>query len=206
MKLEKLTDEELLPYLKENKPTVEKAFRILYLRYHIRIFEFFFSKLKNRADADDKHQDTFEKFFSTIQSGTIIENVERYIFTIAKNLYLNHEMSKYFIKTHNNDSIQKKTRRFISIDEMTDIENLFYHNDVDKYENNELIHLIKWAISQLELKYSEPYIDRKFDELTIREIAKRYNLSYDGAKKRIDRAALKIKEILKEHIYEISKS
>jgi RNA polymerase sigma factor (sigma-70 family) len=205
MKLDKLTDEELLPYLRDDTSSAEKAFRILYFRYHIRIYEYFYSKLKNRTDADDKHQDTFEKFYKSVKSGVMIENVAKYIFTIAKNLYINHETSK-FLGVNKSLNYTSKTRKLVSIEEMTDIENQFYHNDLDYYENIELLNLIKWAVAQLEEKYRDPFSDRKIDELSINEIAKRYNLSYEGAKKRIDRATQKIKDILKDHINEISNS
>ena len=103
------------------------------------------------------------------------------------------------------DDVDKKIC-FISLDEIENIESILNDKYEISFETKELIELIKWAIDQLDEKYKEPFIDRKELDMSIKQIAEKYKLSYEGAKKRVDRASGKIKDILGNYIRDIENS
>ncbi len=200
----KLCDEELIQLFIKEKKIAEEAFNVFYRRYHIRVYSFFLRKLHNKTEAEDKHQETFEKFYKSVVSGQEIQNVESYIFTIAKNICINHEVSKYFCRKKECDNFTTGLKKEISIEEVCCLEDILIENIAHKMEVKELLDLIKMAIDKLEDKYKDPFIDSKMMEISIQGIAEKYNLSYDGAKKRVDRAMIKIKELLKPYIDDLS--
>ncbi len=198
-------NEELVRLFRKEKSVAEEAFNVFYRRFHIRIFAFFVRRLHNRSEAEDKHQETFEKFFKSAVQGLEIKNAESYIFKIAKNICINHELSKYFRLKDPSDKIISTIKKQISIEEICGVEEMLIETGVQSMEVKDLINIIKLAIEKLEDKYKEPFVDRKLMEMSIMSIAEKYDLSYDGAKKRVDRAMMKIKDILKPYIDEVKK-
>jgi RNA polymerase sigma-70 factor (ECF subfamily) len=201
----KYSDEELTGFFSAEGPENEQVFNVLYHRYHIRVFSYFLKKLKDKSEAEDKHQETFEKFYKSILDGKKVKCVKAFLFTIARNICINYEVSKYYQskKEYNKISL---AREHISLEDSEGLECLIADDCVDSMETTELLNLIKMAIDRLESKYKEPFLDRQHLEMPIREIAEKYNLTYDGAKKRVERAMLKIKDILKPYIYDIEKN
>ena len=198
-----LEDQELIPFLRRTDSAAEQAFNVLYHRYHIRIFNYFLGKAKNSNDADDRHQETFEKFLTSVRDGKEINNVCGFIFTIAKNTWINFELNKYVGKKKVDGQYTQGTRKAISFEEMFGADELFGTDEGLSIERNELLELIDGALRQMDEKYSGPFIDRKKNNLPVSEIAEKYNLTYDGAKKRVERATKQIKKILQPYINDL---
>lgn len=199
-----LEDHELIPYLRRTDSAAEQAFNVLYHRYHIRVYNYFLGKAKNPNDADDRHQETFEKFLTSVRDGKKITNVCGFIFTIAKNNWINFELNKYVGKKKINGQYTQGIRKSISFEEMFGAEELFGSDEGLAIERNELLELIDSALSQMDEKYSGPFIDRKKNNLPVSEIAEKYNITYDGAKKRVERATKQLKKILEPYIDDLN--
>lgn len=192
-----LNDTELIKLLGEKHKKAEAAFNVFYHRYNVMILSYFLDQVKNKQEAEDLHQQVFEKFIAKVRTGFIPENAKAYLFKTARNVLINSEIKK----TYRNAENRIPRKEFI--EEIENLDAVSLENFDKDIENQELIELIRWALELLDKKYSEPLSDRFFYDYSVADIAEKYNLSYDGAKKRIARAKEKIKFILKPIIDEI---
>ena len=61
------------------------------------------------------------------------------------------------------------------------------------------------ALDLLDEKYKEAFVLKKFNGMSIKEVAKVCNISEEGAKSRISRARLKIMDILEPYLKDLCK-
>jgi RNA polymerase sigma-70 factor (ECF subfamily) len=197
-KYTEMSDSRLSALFAESSGKSEKAFRVFYRRHHIVIFSFFLESTNMRADAEDMHQITFERYLMKVRSGVIPDNPRAYLFKIAKNVLVNFELSKYYGKD------EQKTAKYEFYDSIEEIENQISHDMNVELEAKELTDLIKQAVSNIDKIYAEPFVDRFFYNQSVKEVAEKYELSYDGAKKRIARAKSQVQFLLKPYIDDIN--
>lgn len=67
----------------------------LYNKHFRNIYRFFYIKLQSKETAEDLTSDTFMKFLSIIKERDDIYDPERYLFGIAKLLFIDHLRKKY---------------------------------------------------------------------------------------------------------------
>lgn len=183
--IEKYDDIKLFEMLSLGGTESEKAFMELYRRYSGRIFAYCRRFLGNREDALDIFQDTFIRFFESAKQERTMTNVPAFLLRIARNLCLN---------------FKRQSKKMATIEDYMQYET--YENNSSK---DELMELIKIALSELPDDYREAFILREYEGMTYNEISEFLGISLPLVKIRIFRAKQKIREILAPYISELSK-
>jgi len=165
------------------KPESEAAFSELYARFSQRIYAYCLRILGNTEDAMDVFQDTFLSFYKSGTTQKKMENVAAFLFTIARNLCINHKRDK------------KST---------SNIDDFEFFNSEKKYENEELLQLISTALEFLDFEYREAFVLRLYHGLSYKEIADVQNETIAAVRNRVWRAKEKIKNILTPYLEDLS--
>lgn len=181
--LRDLSDKELYDMLAEEPSISEKAFSVLYDRYSARVWAYCLRFLGDKDEAKDIYQDTFMQFYRTAGMGKVMTNVPAFLLRIARNKCLNH-------KAKEKNMVEYSETEHFSIDTGSD--------------KQELLDLIKKAIKKLPEDYREAFILREYKCCSYQEIADLTDASLSTVKIRIFRAKQKIRELLAEHINEMS--
>lgn len=179
----KYSDLELAFVMSEKGKNSDSAFMEFYKRYATGLNAYCAKILNDRVIADDVFQDTFIKFYETVNPKQY-SNVSGYLIKIARNLCLNH-----------------KRNRKNKVD-ITEMEFLSY--DLQNYENVQLVEFVNTAVDLLDEEYKEALVLREYNGLEYDEIAKIMNISEINAKTRVCRAKKKVKDLLKPYLKEIN--
>lgn len=184
--LEKLEDEELFSKLSsENRSESENAFLELYNRYANRVFSYCSRILDNKEDARDVFQETFVKFYESAKSERIMTNVPGFLLRIARNLCFNLKRTR-----HHNITIE---------------DYMHYQEYSNNHERDELMGLIKVALTGLPDELRETFVLREYEGMSYSEISDFLGISLALVKIRIYRAKQKIREFLAPYITELTK-
>ena len=156
---------------------IEKIYQI----YFDDIYRFMLSIAKNRYIAEDITSETFLKVINNPDKFEDISNLKAYLFTIAKNTYINYyKRNKIYIST---DDLEK----FESASESFEQELLYTEKQV--------------VLKKLIEKLGEPYrsiVKLRLEELSFKDIAKIYNKSQNRACVSYYRAKEKLKIMMEE--------
>jgi RNA polymerase sigma-70 factor (ECF subfamily) len=183
--LEKYSDNELFKLLSNGDKESEFAFLEIYRRYSGRIYAYCRRFLGDREDAMDVFQDTFVKFYQSAKETREMTNLPGFLLRIAKNLCLN---------------VLRQRKQPVELEDYMN-----YINTEKSNEENELLNLIKIALSQLPDEYREIFVLREYQGMSYNEIAEHLNISLPLVKVRLFRAKEKLREILAPYISELSK-
>jgi RNA polymerase sigma-70 factor (ECF subfamily) len=181
-KLKSYSDAELTAMLPGEKSKSEAAFTELYNRYSSMVHAYCFRVLNDNDQAEDVFQDTFIKFYQTLQQSPNSTNIPGFLITIARNQCLN---------------IKRDKRSTVSLDDLE-----IFDEKRLSFESEELLNLITTALELLDFEYKEAFVMREYDGLSYNEIAEISGLTVTNAKSRVFRAKQKIKEILAPYIKE----
>lgn len=162
----------------------ENAFKELYDRYSGRVHAYCLKVVGDEDQADDIFQDTFIKFFQSIDSNKN-QNPIGFLITIARNLCLNYKRDK---------------KNTVQIDKF---EYMAY--DTQNYEDKELLDLISRSLDLLDEDQREAFVLREYTGLKYDEIAAIMDLTPINARSKVFRAKQNIKKILKPYLNDISK-
>lgn len=139
---------------------------------------FIFSKTKNAADTDDILQEVFIKIIRNIEKVNQAKNLQHYLYGIVRNT-----INDYFRK-------KKREQEEIKIEEKTiEEENQPLNTAIAEC-------CIKPFINKLPVKYRDALLITEFQDVSQKELAERLNISYSGAKSRVQRGKEKLKELL----------
>jgi RNA polymerase sigma-70 factor, ECF subfamily len=141
--------------------------------------DFIKRRVKNDEDAEDILQTVFYKIHNSISNLNETEKIHAWIYSITKNAIAD------FYRAQKNESY---------ITELQD-------DIIDKVQeevtaNYEIAQCLKTMIQCLPEKYKQAIILTEFQNLTQKELGKRLGLSVSGAKSRVQRARIKLKEML----------
>lgn len=181
---EKYEDAELFDLISNQDKQAEAAFGELYDRYSSRVFAYCRRFLGNKEEAQDVFQETFVRLYQSAQKDRNMTNVPAFILTIARNLCVN---------------AKKREKHDLSFEEF------MVAKESSKYEDDELLNLIKMAIDVLPEDYKEIFILREYDGLSYADIAEVTGTSLNNVKVRIYRAKQKVREILAPYLADLSK-
>lgn len=134
--------------------------------------------IKNNQDADDILQNVFYKIHNNIGSLKDTEKLNSWVYAIARNAITD------FYREHKYDALLTELP-----DDLTD-----YQTETNA--NEEIAECLKTMIQYLPEKYKSAIILTEFQNLTQKELSERMGLSLSGAKSRVQRARLKLKEML----------
>ena len=174
------SNEELYNKAKGNPKS--KAFELLYDRMSDKIYRYCLKVLQDEEKAKDVFQETFMKFFKSINKSKNMVNVEAFIFKIARNNCLTIKNSKY------NNTVK--------------FEDNYLKFDQKNYADKELLELTKSAVDSLKLEFREPLVLKEYNDLTYEQIAEILSITTGMVKIRIYRAKQKVKKILEPYINE----
>jgi RNA polymerase sigma-70 factor (ECF subfamily) len=151
---------------------MQKRLELIWKEFHKELDGFIFSHIKDREITNDLLQDIFVKIQNNINTLKEESKLSSWIYQIARNA-----INDYF----------RKLKPQIEISDYEDFEEQEFSN------NHELEKCLKPFINQLDDKYKEAIILTEFNGLTQKQLAEKLNISYSGAKSRVQRA----KECLK---------
>ncbi len=185
MNLEKYTDKELADYLR-NGNCKDDVFREIYRRYSPMIAAYCRCLIYRRDVAEDIFQETFIKFYQSIDKNFEFANIPGFLTTIAKNLSFNYQRLK---------------KNTVEIEENT------ISQDVNlQYDNKELLELIITSLDLIDDDYREIFILREFDGMNYSDISEKLDISVGNAKVRFLRAKQKIISVLSPYLKDLSKN
>ena len=134
--------------------------------------------IHNNQDADDILQNVFYKIQTNIGSLKDTEKLHSWVYAIAKNAIMD------FYRAHKYDEL---------LDELP--ENLAdYQEEINA--NEEIAECLKAMIQYLPEKYKSAIILTEFQNLTQKELSVKMGMSVSGAKSRVQRARVMLKEML----------
>jgi RNA polymerase sigma-70 factor (ECF subfamily) len=158
-----------------------EAFRTeeIWEQFHEPLQWFVKRKIKNDMDVDDTVQNIFCAIHLNIQHLRAKEKMRSFIFAIAKNAVADYYRNK-----------KKEEVLTEWMDGITE------DNAEELNENHEIAECLKLMVNFLPDKYKEAILLTEFEDLTQKELAGRLGLSISGAKSRVQRARIKLKEML----------
>lgn len=180
----KYSDIELVELLRSSKTKSERAFTVLYERYAAHVRAYCKNMIKNADAAEDIFQETFIRFYKSLNTDFKVINVPAYLIKIARNLALNYFRDK---------------KQMLQVEEVHSI----FDSD-NNYEQKELLEIVMKALDLLDFKYKEAFVLRKIDGFSLQEIADALEISVEGAKTRVNRARIKLMEILQPYLKDLS--
>lgn len=136
-------------------------------------------RVKNDQDVDDILQNVFYKIHNNISSLREAERIQAWVYRIARNAITD------FYRT------QKTDEDVIELSE-----DIINETEDELTANDEIAQCLKVMINYLPEKYKQAIVLTEFQNLTQKELGERMGLSLSGAKSRVQRARLKLKEML----------
>ena len=160
-----------------NKVCNQKVFENLFNRYAKDLRRFLFFKTRDMDLAEDILQDSFVKLWDNCDKVSY-EKTKSFLFTVAKNMFLNHVKHKKVVNEHQNRSLKPS------------------NNETPEYLLIEKEFLIKIedAISSLPEKQKEVFLLSRMEKKKYKEIAEILGVSVKAVEKRMHLALIKMKE------------
>ncbi|MFN0215292.1 MAG: sigma-70 family RNA polymerase sigma factor [Saprospiraceae bacterium] len=140
---------------------------------------FIIRKIKNTHDAEDILQDTFLKIMKNPEKISQAENMRHYLFGIVRN-----GINDYFRKIKT-----KKNEPHWDIATLSSEDTLLLNSTIAE-------NCVHPFIRQLPEKYQEALLIAEFEDVSQKELAQRLNITYSGAKSRVQRGREKLKDLL----------
>jgi RNA polymerase sigma-70 factor (ECF subfamily) len=164
------TDQELLEGIRRSS---EADFNLLYDRYFQRVFGFVYSRVRNRADAEEVVQETFTAVFCSIDAYRGQSSLLSWIYGIAKNT-LNNHVRRARAQEQRVERAEHELRRSAwSLDACTPEERLGLTRCTEAI-NERLSSVADWQ--------SQVFVMRHLENLPIGEIARRTSRSNDAVR------------------------
>ena len=169
--MKQLSDEELMHTVSEGNLD---AMTYIFDRYHIRLYNFYYQKIKDVAISEDLTQNVFLKVIKykhSYKGGKFVS----WIFKIARNLFYDHYQE------------QKKTQSFEDIDDVT---GELDEETIEKGE--EVSHLMK-VLNNLNDKDKELIVMNRIDGIKYEQIAEIVGSNTVAVKTKIHRIIKKLR-------------
>ncbi len=184
--MEQLTDKTLLLKLRAGNHV---AFRCLFQTYYQRLF-LFARKFVEEDVAKDVVQDCFLELWKKRKNTEISNSFSAWIFTVVKNRCYKHlkEESKKS-ESQNNYRLKLKEEEL----------NFFIHSEKSILEF-EVKERIQNVVEQLPPKCSQVFKDSRFNGLSNKDIAEKYDISLKAVEKHISKALKLFREEFKDLI------
>jgi RNA polymerase sigma-70 factor (ECF subfamily) len=183
-----MQDDNALFLLVQERNDVE-AFKVLYRRYHKRIFAYCLQFVKDEEGARDAFQNTFAAVYEQ-RSQFVPGEFSKWLFTIAKRqsmkLYTQMKADR-LPEDHDDASLE----RIIDEDDRTDADTA-------------LTQMLNTAIRTLSPEFQDVLRLRYYEDLAYEDIAVRLGISLSLAKVRVNRAKAQLQQALHLHPDDLS--
>ncbi|MHB8076772.1 RNA polymerase sigma factor SigZ [Desulfosporosinus fructosivorans] len=136
-------------------------------------------RVKNDQDVDDILQNVFYKIHYSISTLKEADKIHAWVYRITR-----HELADFYRARKSESDITEFPEDIIS------------DSDDKLTANDEIAQCLIPMISLLPEKYKQAILLTEFQNLTQKELSARMGLSVSGAKSRVQRARLKLKEML----------
>jgi len=146
--------------------------------FHKELKTFILNKTGNSADTDDILQEVFVKIIRNIDKVNQSENLRQYLYGIVRNTLNDHFKNQ---KTYCND---------------TEIKEQFSETEINSLNETIAECCIKPFINKLPDNYKQALLMTEFQSISQKELAGKLNISYSGAKSRVQRGKEKLKELI----------
>ncbi|MBC6109870.1 RNA polymerase sigma factor SigZ [Pedobacter fastidiosus] len=146
--------------------------------FHQELKAFIFNKTRNTVDTDDILQDVFIKIMLNIDRISKAENLRHYLYGIVKNA-----IADYF-----------RSRK--QVIDNPEIEEGFTEEDTQTLNETIANCCIKPFINKLPDNYRDALLITEFQNISQKELASKLNISYSGAKSRVQRGKEKLKALI----------
>ena len=151
----------------------------IWSEFSIPLKSFIKKRVKNDQDVDDILQNVFFKIHHSISNLKEADKIHAWVYSITR-----HELADFYRARKSESDITEFPEDIISDSE-------------DKLTaNDEIAQCLIPMINHLPEKYKQAILLTEFQNLTQKELSKRMGLSVSGAKSRVQRARLKLKEML----------
>lgn len=160
--------------MKSEKIIVEDV----WLRYENRLRAFIFSKVRNGSVTDDLLQELFIKIHENIDKVNNLSRLQSWIFQVCRNLITDHFRSLKKLQP-------EKSTEITGVEDETD-------NELTSEALEDMIKMM----NELSSEYCEALCLTDLDGLTQKEYAEKIGLSYSGAKSRVQRARIMLRDLL----------
>jgi RNA polymerase sigma-70 factor (family 1) len=182
MSCQSLTDNELLDLLRTDD---EQAFRELYERYWYKMYVLAHRKLRRKEVAEELAQELFVLLWQKRESLRIV-NLPAFLGVTLKNLMIDH-IRRNILEEHYLDQL----RQFFPVETF---------NTTETIQLNELTEAIQNTLAQLPEKTREVFILRRFEQLSIREIAQKLDLSEKAIEYHLSRSTTFLRQNLRDFV------
>lgn len=146
--------------------------------FHKELRAFIQNKTRNSTDTDDILQDVFVKIIGNFDKVKRADNLRQYLYGIVRNA------------THDYFRKQKPT------DEITGIQEDLSEEETEALNTTIAECCIKPFIEKLPEHYRDALHMTEFQNISQKEMAERLNISYSGAKSRVQRGKDKLKALI----------
>jgi RNA polymerase sigma-70 factor (family 1) len=168
-----------------------QAYKELYKLFFDRLYRFAFSIVKSKEAAEEIVSDVFIKIWQLRNELIEINNLQVYLYTIAKNFSLNY-ITKYY------------KNPVISLDEIEFETLIALNNPEDILISTDICNRINEAIRALPSQCKLIFQLVKEDGLKYKEVARILNISVFTVRNQVAIASKKIGEAIPVHLYSIN--
>tara|TARA_Y100000590_G_scaffold288766_1_gene325125 strand:+ start:1016 stop:1636 length:621 start_codon:yes stop_codon:yes gene_type:complete len=189
-----ITDEELMERFQDGD---EKAFNEIVIRYRERIVNFILGMVRDFDKAEDLAQDTFLIVYERKHSYKRIAKLSTWIFTIAKNLTFTELRKVKRRKTYSVSELEPENgSNIIFWQNIEDGDNSFNKSMYSDGHINITTDIIMNKIEELPDDFKIIINLRDIQELSYEEISRIMDLAIGTVKSRLNRARIKLRELL----------
>ncbi|MBN8642827.1 MAG: RNA polymerase sigma factor SigZ [Flavobacteriales bacterium] len=146
--------------------------------FHKELRVFILNKTRNSDDTDDILQDVFIKIIRNIDKVNQAKNLRGYLYGIVRNA-----VNDYF-------------KKGISSSTIDEIDEAITEEETQSLNTTIAECCIKPFINKLPNNYREALLITEFQDISQKELAEKLNISYSGAKSRVQRGKEKLKELI----------
>lgn len=156
---------------------MERSTQDIWNNFSDELRRYILRKVKEKTVADDLLQEVFVKILTKLDQVKQAKNLQQYLYVIARNTVIDH---------------LKSNQPKLSTPALPLIE------EQDLQLNTTIAECcIKPFIQKLPEKYREALIATAFEGISQKDLAARLNISYSGAKSRVQRGKEKLKELIR---------
>ncbi|HEX9664759.1 MAG TPA: RNA polymerase sigma factor [Patescibacteria group bacterium] len=165
-------------YQKTNSPEV---FGAIYDQYIDKIYRFIYFKVRTRQEAEDLTSEVFLKLWQKITNKAEVDNLNAYIYAIARNSVIDYYR-------------QKSTDKEVALEELAELGG--DAETIGKITQASDVSQLMKAINSLKDEYREVILLRYIEELAIKEIALILNKSQGATRVLLHRALKTLREVI----------
>jgi RNA polymerase sigma-70 factor (ECF subfamily) len=160
---------------------MDTALEPLWTHLHDRLYRFICSRLPDEDDAEDILQDVFLRIHDRLDTVRDAQKLESWIYQVARNCITDYYRAR---------------RRLVPLSDLSEEAQVGEDASDDDAIVQNLTADIRQIVQSLPDPYREALILTEYEGLSQKELAERLGLSLSGAKSRVQRARLKIKDAL----------